>query len=212
MVKHYPANFKQFIIEVVDNYFKTINLEGIWTMNETLPEHYKQFMNATGGKLSGSRGIAMRYVEDCIVEKLSTDDTYISKSVSHNLTWLLRECVNSDWDIVVQESDETIAAYNKYFCQNNLSQVDPMYADSNTTRIGTDIFVSNGIKHKVDIIFKKDLNKYLKMFDQITPEFYANHLWKKSSLYNLYEDIDIRPYVRAQFDMLYNMLETNYDG
>lgn len=200
-----------------------------------LNDSVEKILKNIGAVLSGSRYFANRYKEEVVVQKLEGEEV---EKPSIFVDKLLNNVKDSDWDYVIQDSPETRQLLSDHGFYINAPPTE--YLDDNTTGLlshpnyldptsfssvwdvsdgqeqSDELF--NGISSgKVDIILKKDLDLYVAMMENLSVEFYARCVWKRSITYernNLGEfmtDDEVRSQIRIIINDLYKMVKVNYD-
>lgn len=122
---------------------------------------------------------------------------------------------STDWDFVVAKSDpiltEVLDTFQKYSVEMEFSGYVPGNLDGNylnkTSSYQTTQSTVGVIKlfdGDINIIIKADdiFEKYVKVFDQMTPEFYAKYIWKSSPENKKVPKDEILAKIRERIELL----------
>lgn len=186
--------------------------ESVTDYKSVMPPHLVSVIENIGATLSGSRSFAGRYHEQVVIDKLSHDTSFPFDPNPHpHIKSLLDKSMTADWDFVVQHSAEveTILKEAGY----GIYSAPPEYMDVNTVKMSrADFSDDNGNTVKVDIIMKRDLDKYMQLMNSMSVLSYAVYIWKHSPLYdgNL---MQARNHVQSLVNTMYDVMDgtTNAD-
>lgn len=109
--------------------------------------------------LIGSREMASRVSDFFNINKIT--------SLINNYT---------DYDYVVEDSEANHKYLEKIFGTNCLSYSNNPYEPDLLT---TGIYIGQSVTQEVQFIVKKHSKEFIKLWDNIDPEFYYNYIWKQ---------------------------------
>jgi hypothetical protein len=131
-------------------------------------------------------------------------DVYLfgSRSMAGRSTNLIDISPSTDWDFSAQHSEHAhyylISAGYYYFTNN--------YCDDLTTGVYVKSFVDYSISTdiiSINVVLHSDEQLFRHVWNLIEPDFYYNHLWKRSPSYKYRENTEVRINITEIMNQLY---------
>ena len=167
-----------------------------------------ELLDNIGAKFTGSRWMAKKYEEEQFVKKIG--GTNIRGPYADKLVEALTEGRDSDWDFAVQDTPETRARLSQAGFVIYGFEENPYGDDLSTAVACKELHYTDWSKkslnignHSIQVILKRDIRVFDRVWDDMNVEFYARLIWKGSELYQRLTESDKKQTIGMLMNTLY---------